>query len=224
VAFSPNGTTLASASDDQTIILWDVATGQPFGEPLQDHTWHVNSVAFSPDGTTLASASDDQAIILWEVATGQPIGDPLQGHTDLVNSVAFSPDGQTLASTSCGKRERETDGGAVIPPCIRGKIILWDLVSRQPIGEPLTIHTDWVTSVAFSPDGTTLASSSFDETIILWNMDWKALACRAAGRNLTAEEWRQYLGDRPYELTCPDLPPHPSAVEAGMWSEGVNQE
>jgi hypothetical protein len=55
-------------------------------------------------------------------------------------------------------------------------------------------------------------------------MNWKARACRAAGRNLTLEEWQRYLGDRPYELTCPDLPPHPSAVEAGMWEEGANQE
>ncbi|MFP4436001.1 MAG: hypothetical protein ACLFVO_02035 [Chloroflexaceae bacterium] len=46
-------------------------------------------------------------------------------------------------------------------------------------------------------------------------LSWKSRACRIANRNLTAAEWRRYLGDRPYEQTCPDLPPHPSAVEAG---------
>jgi hypothetical protein len=100
VAFSPDGQTLASASSDETIRLWEVATGQPIGAPLAGHTDWVRSVAFSPDGQTLASASDDDTIRLWEVATGQPIGAPLAGHTDWVNSVAFSPDGQTLASGS----------------------------------------------------------------------------------------------------------------------------
>jgi WD40 repeat protein len=190
---------------DQTIRLWDVATGQPLGDPLQGHRDWVTNVAFSPDGQTLASGSWgswDATIILWDVATRQPIGEPLQSHMGAVNSVAFSPDGTTLASGSSDDT-----------------IILWDMATGQPIGEPLTGHTDWALSVAFSPDGQTLASGSWDTTIRLWDMDWQARTCRAAGRNFTAAEWRRYLSDRPYAKACPDLPPHPSAVEAGLWDE-----
>jgi hypothetical protein len=67
VAFSPDGKTLASASGDQRIILWDVTTRQPLGAPLTDHHDVVWSVAFSPDGKTLASASVDPRVILWDV-------------------------------------------------------------------------------------------------------------------------------------------------------------
>ena len=155
VAFSPDGKMLASGSKYNTIILWDVATRQPIGEPLQGHSSYDNvySVVFSPDSKILASGSQDQTIILWDVATRKPIGEPLIGHHDNVYSVAFSPDGKMLASGGYDKT-----------------IILWDVATRQPIGKPLEGHISAVTNVAFSPDGKMLASGSGDSTFILWDV------------------------------------------------------
>jgi WD40 repeat protein len=72
VAFSPDGRLLASGSDDQTVKLWDVETGQEV-RTLRGHNGGVWSVAFSPDGRLLASGSGDGTVKLWDVATGQEV-------------------------------------------------------------------------------------------------------------------------------------------------------
>ncbi len=162
VAVSPDGHTLASASFNHTIRLWnltDPAHPTPLGQPLTGHTDAVNSVAFSPDGHTLASASGDDTVRLWNLtdpAHPGPLGQPLRGHTGTVWSVAFSPDGHTLASGSLDDTVR-----------------LWNLTDPAhpgPLGQPLTGHTGTVWSVAFSPDGHTLASGSNDHSVRLWNL------------------------------------------------------
>lgn len=87
--------------------------------------------------------------------------------------------------------------------------MLWDTATGQPLGQPLVGHTNDINTIAFSPDGQTLASGSEDHTIILWDVSlesWQTRACRRANRNFTKEEWYQFFGDEPYRATCPDLP------------------
>ena len=160
VAFSPDGGTLASGSNDGAIILWDAAMGERVLTPA-GHIDSVISVAFSPEGTTLASASVDGYsfihVTLWDVATGRRLrtfGD----HAEAVYSAAFSPDGTTLA---LGFED--------------GSVALWDVTTGKQL-RVLVEHSDSterpalpVIDLAFSPDGTTLASM-LPKDIVLWNV------------------------------------------------------
>ncbi|WP_225895973.1 AAA-like domain-containing protein, partial [Dendronalium phyllosphericum] len=151
VVFSPDGKTLASASVDKTIKLWNLDTGKVI-TTLRGHSDKVYSVVFSPDGKILASASLDKTIKLWNLDTGKVIA-TLREHSEAVYWVVFSPDGKTLASASADKT-----------------IKLWNLDTHKVI-TTLRGHSNSVYSVVFSPDGKTLASASSDNTIKLWNLD-----------------------------------------------------
>jgi WD40 repeat protein/serine/threonine protein kinase len=98
--YNLDGDILASASGDNTIILWDTATGQRIGRRLTNHGGAVRRVKFSQDGSLLASGGFDNLVFLWDVATGQAIGGPFAGHTGNVVDVTFSPDDQNLTSSS----------------------------------------------------------------------------------------------------------------------------
>ena len=162
IAFSPDGQTLATGSYDQTVRLWDVHTGQCL-KTLSGHTNWIWSIAFSPDGQTLATGSYDQTVRLWDVHTGQCLK-TLSGHIGQVGSVAFSPDSQTLASGSHDQTVRLWDVANVAS--FKNEVTLDTMQSLKTLAG----HTNVVKSVIFSPDGQTLASGSYDQTVRLWDV------------------------------------------------------
>ena len=148
LAFAPDNRTVASASRDATLHLWDTHTGEH--STHLSHTYPVVAVAFSPDGNTLASGSFKE-IRLWNLTAGQPTQTSvLEGHRDMVTTLAFSPDSKTLASTS-----------------FYGTVLLWDVATGQR-RHTLPAHTDAITALAFSPDNRTLASGGY------WSLDAKS--------------------------------------------------
>jgi WD40 repeat protein len=162
VAFSPDGTILASGSFDKTVRLWKVRTGELVRTITNNHM--VNAVAFSPDGQTLAVGADEPVVKLWKVQTGRLMRTLIRA-TDGIVAVTFSPDGKALVCGGSGKTVK-----------------IWD-VQTGALKRTLTGHRRIVYSVVFSPDGKGLASGSYDGTARLWDVKTWSLKRVFVGRS-----------------------------------------
>ena len=175
VAFSPDGKRLASTGADHTAKVWNLDTRKAV---LSLAGNAGTAVVFSPDGNTLASPAEGRpsagggGVHLWDAKTGR-LRSTLAGHGTMVWSLAFSPGGKTLAGGSL-------DGSTVLWDLASGSlpegprfyrdgetVVLWDLVSGKSLHE-VRYHRGIVTTLAFAPDSSALASGGADATLQLW--------------------------------------------------------
>lgn len=180
----------ACGSMSTTLCLWTIgSTSKPLRVSMG--TTGIANLAFKWDRKIVAVGGWDNLVWLWDLTSTPKRREPFHGHIGPVLRVLFSPDGRILSSAA--DRDHQ--------------IRLWDVDRSGIFNTVLQGNQATITSMVFSPDSKFLVSGGDDGLIVLWDLSetsWRERACRMANRNLTKEEWLEYVGDsKPFELLCP---------------------
>jgi WD40 repeat protein len=195
LAFAPAAPKLAFATSERAVSFVDWQTLKTSQLSVPGHTSYIRSIAFSPDGKMLATGGGiyDGNVMLWSIESGRLLriirpNDP----TDVVQ-MFFSPDGQTLATVTA----------------FSNMLRLWDVASSRLWSTPTRLEESLnAATAAFSPKGDLLATLQKGAIVVhdLQSANWLESVCRTVNRNLTMDEWKDYVGPAGYQAPCPELP------------------
>ena len=190
-SFSPDGSRIVTASDDNTARVWDSQSGELI-QTLEGHQSGVYNASFSPDGSRIVTASADSTARVWDSQSGELI-QTLEGHQATVFNASFSPDGSRIVTASADNTARvwdsqsgeliqtleghqatvfnasfSPDGSRIVTASDDSTARVWDSQSGELI-QTLEGHQSSVINASFSPDGSRIVTASYDNTARVWN-------------------------------------------------------
>jgi len=235
VTVSPSGKFVASASLDKSAGVWESATGKQVAHLVNDGV--IQGLRFDPDEIRVVTFGDSTETMVWDLRTGGKVWQlPISSAGDA--GAVFAPGGQKLViGDTDGKLSwwsipQKTElfskaAGTYVRAMVlspNGKYLatiaaddtarVWEIESGREIKR--LPYAGWLTAIAISPDSRFFATSGNDwekravEVTQIWPEDPTAHACSQMNRNLTANEWRENVGDEPYRPTCPNIAEGPA--------------